>query len=61
MKDFKCQYSIQFDTGVLSYYFKRKNYILNLPDSFAYKELFLHDKCGELIKLPIHCQAILSQ
>lgn len=61
MKDSKRQYSIQFDTGVLSYYFMRKNYILNLSDSFAYKEQFLHDKCSELIKLPIHCQAILSQ
>lgn len=28
----------------------KKTYILNLSDSFAYKEQFLPDKCGKLIK-----------
>lgn len=54
------QHSIWYWSFIILFHAK-KNYILNLSDSFAYKEQFLHDKCGELIKLPIYCQAILSQ
>lgn len=54
------QHSIWYWSFIILFHAK-KTYILNLSDSFAYKEQFLHDKCGELIKLPTHCQAILSQ
>lgn len=54
------QRSIRYWSFIILFHAK-KNYILNLSDSFAYKEQFLHDKCGELIKLPICCQPILSQ
>lgn len=47
--------------GFIIWFHAKKNYRLNLPDSFAYKEHCLHDKCDKLMKLPICCQATLSQ